>query len=68
MILIFTRIHTKIKPAEYQLLTIFTRIHILFISKYICPENKADVFVVEDSFMRVVSASSFSSPSTPKPH
>ena len=68
MILIFTRIHIKIKPAEYQLLPIFTRIHILFISKYICPENEADVFVVEDSLMHVVSAFSSSSPSTPKPH
>ena len=68
MILIFTRIHIKIKPAEYQLLPIFTRIHILFISKYICPEKKADVFVVEDSLMHVVSASSFSFPATPRPH
>ena len=68
MILIFTRIHIKIKPAEYQLLPIFTRIHILFISKYICPENKADEFVVEDSLMHVVSASSFSFPATPRPH
>jgi len=68
MILIFTRIHIKTKYPEYQSLPIFTQIYLLPLSKYICPENKADVFVVEDSFMRAISTSSFSSPATPKPH
>jgi hypothetical protein len=40
----------------------------LSLPKYICPENKADVFIEEDSLMHVISASSFSSLPMPKPH
>ena len=68
MTLIFMRNHINRKLPEYQSLPIFMRNHILFISKYICLVLGADVFVVEDSLMRVITASSFSSPSTPKPH
>ena len=67
MILIFMRIYLLIKYADYQILPIFTRIYHLSISKYICLVFGADVFVIEDSLMRVVLASSFSSPSMPRP-